>query len=165
MTTAYIALGSNLGDSIQHVNMAILALGQMKNTKLLMASSLYKSEPIDADGDDYVNAVVKIETHLNAYELLAELQKLETQAGRASSIARLHLHNAPRTLDLDILLYGDASISSATLTVPHPRMLARAFVLLPLKEIAPDLVNEQDERAVKNQIIEALESTHRVHVN
>ena len=165
MTIAYVALGSNLGDSVQYVKAAILALGQMSQTKLLLASSLYKSKPVDANGDDYVNAVAKLETELNAYELLAELQELETQAGRASPVDRAHLHNAPRTLDLDILLYGDGQINSESLMVPHPRMCQRAFVLLPLKEIAPDLVSEQDLQAVKDQIIQALESTHRLSAN
>ncbi len=118
-----------------------------------MASSLYESKPVDASGDDYINAVVKIETKLNAFDLLAELQNLEGQAGRALPQDRTHLHNAPRTLDLDILLYGDGAIDSAKLTVPHPRMRSRAFVLLPLAEIAPQLVSAADLQAVQDQII------------
>jgi 2-amino-4-hydroxy-6-hydroxymethyldihydropteridine diphosphokinase len=125
-------------------------------TIVVVASSLYKSKPVDASGGDYVNAVIKIETKLNAFELLAELQKLEVQAGRASPADRAHLHNAPRSLDLDILLYGEAHISSRTLTIPHPRMRGRAFVLLPLVEIAPELVSASDVQAVQNQRIHKL---------
>jgi 2-amino-4-hydroxy-6-hydroxymethyldihydropteridine diphosphokinase len=153
MVTAYIALGSNLGDPARSVQLARLAIGGILEVKLDLASSLYKSQPVDASGDDYVNAVVKIETSLNAYALLAELQKLESLAGRASPQDRAHLHNAPRTLDLDILLYGDGRMDSATLTIPHPRMRGRAFVLLPLAEIAPALVSAADLQAVQNQAI------------
>ena len=156
MVTAYLALGSNLGDPARSVQLARLAVGGIPQTRVDMASSLYLSQPVDASGDDYVNAVLKIETSLDAYELLAELQKLEIQAGRASPQDRAHLHNAPRTLDLDILLYGDAQISSRTLTVPHPRMWQRAFVLVPLAEIAPELVGAADLHAVDKQIIHKL---------
>ena len=102
------------------------------------------------------NAVVKIETKLNAYALLAELQQLERQAGRALPADRVHLHNAPRTLDLDILLYGDARIESATLTVPHPRMWSRAFVLVPLHEIAPELASAEQLATLSAQVISRL---------
>ena len=156
MTTSYIAIGSNLGEPARSVQLARLAVGGILETKLVMASSLYRSKPIDASGDDYVNAVVKIETNLNAYALLAQLQRLESLAGRASPWDRAHLHNAPRTLDLDILLYGDAQISSRTLTIPHLRMRSRAFVLLPLAEIAPEWVSASQLQAVQDQIIHKL---------
>ena len=156
MVTAYLALGSNLDNPAQQVQAARLALGGILQTRLIAASSLYKSKPVDASGDDYVNAVVKIETKLNAYALLAELQQLERQAGRALPADRVHLHNAPRTLDLDILLYGDARIESATLTVPHPRMWSRAFVLVPLHEIAPELANAEQLAALSAQVISRL---------
>jgi 2-amino-4-hydroxy-6-hydroxymethyldihydropteridine diphosphokinase len=156
MVTAYLALGSNLDGPAQRVGAARLAVGGITQTTVAMASSLYKSKPVDASGDDYVNAVVKIETGLNAYELLAELQRLEGQAGRALPADRAHLHNAPRTLDLDILLYGDARIESATLTVPHPRMWIRAFVLVPLHEIAPELVSAEQLAALSAQVISRL---------
>lgn len=156
MVTAYLALGSNLDNPAQQVQAARLALGGILQTRLIATSSLYKSKPVDASGDDYVNAVVKIETKLNAYALLAELQQLERQAGRALRADRAHLHNAPRTLDLDILLYGDARIESATLTVPHPRMWIRAFVLLPLHEIAPELVSAERLAALSAQVISRL---------
>lgn len=151
MVTAYLALGSNLGDPVQSVPMARLAIGGIPQTTVDAASSLYRTKPIDASGDDYVNAVVKIETNLGAYELLAQMQKLEMEAGRASPHERAYLHNAPRTLDLDILLYGDAQIDSVTLTVPHPRMWQRAFVLVPLHEIAPELVSRLQLSLVADQ--------------
>jgi 2-amino-4-hydroxy-6-hydroxymethyldihydropteridine diphosphokinase len=93
---------------------------------------------------------------LNAYELLAELQQLERLAGRALPADRAHLHNAPRTLDLDILLYGDARMSSRTLIIPHPRMWQRAFVLLPLSEIAPELFIAEQLATVRDHEIKRL---------
>ena len=156
MAIVYLALGSNLGDPVRSVQLARLAVGGIPQTNLVLASSLYKSKPVDAAGDDYVNAVVKIETELNAYQLLAELQRLEGLAGRALPADRVHLHNAPRTLDLDILLYGEACMSSQTLTIPHPRMWQRAFVLVPLAEIAPKLVSTADLQAVQQQMIQKL---------
>jgi 2-amino-4-hydroxy-6-hydroxymethyldihydropteridine diphosphokinase len=156
MVTAYIALGSNLGDPARNVQLARFAVGTIPQTTVVVASSLYQSKPVDASGDDYINAVVKIETNLNAYDLLVELQKLECLSGRASPADRASQHNAPRTLDLDILLYGEATIDSATLTVPHPRMRQRAFVLVPLAEIGPDLVSASELRALQYQSIERL---------
>jgi 2-amino-4-hydroxy-6-hydroxymethyldihydropteridine diphosphokinase len=156
MVTAYLALGSNLDGPAQRVGAARLAVGGIPQTTVAMASSLYRSKPVDASGGDYINAVVKIETGLNAYELLAELQRLEGQAGRALPADRAHLHNAPRTLDLDVLLYGDARIESTTLTVPHPRMWVRAFVLVPLHEIAPELVSAEQLAALSAQVISRL---------
>ncbi len=156
MVVAYIAIGSNLDNPASRARAARLAVRGIPQTTAVMASSLYKSKPVDASGDDYVNAVIKIETGLNAYELLAELQQLEYQAGRALPQDRAHLHNAPRTLDLDVLLYGDARIESATLTVPHPRMWSRAFVLVPLHEIAPELVSVDHLQAVSEQLISRL---------
>lgn len=107
----------------------------MPRTRLLARSSLYRSSPIDAGGPDYLNAVAQIATGLNARELLTHLRAIEQQLGRE----RL-FRNAPRTLDLDLLLYGDEIIATPELTVPHPRLQQRAFVLVPLAELAPDLV-------------------------
>jgi 2-amino-4-hydroxy-6-hydroxymethyldihydropteridine diphosphokinase len=156
MVTSYLALGSNLGDPARRVEQAVLAIADIPQTILDKASSLYSSKPVDATGDDYVNAVVKIETELNAYELLEQLQQLEAQAGRALPKDRTHLHNAPRTLDLDILLYGEGQIESTNLSVPHPRMWQRAFVLVPLFEIAPELVSTQDLLAVRAQAVQRI---------
>ena len=129
---AYIGIGANLGAAALQVRQAIAALGNLPHTRLSGCSSLYASAPLDAGGDDYVNAVARIDTGLAAQDLLLALQALEMAAGRARPY-----FNAPRTLDLDLLLYGEEKIDSAMLTVPHPRMLQRAFVLVPLLEIDP----------------------------
>jgi 2-amino-4-hydroxy-6-hydroxymethyldihydropteridine diphosphokinase len=113
---------------------------------------LYASAPIDSSGPDYINAVVAVQTLLTAPQLLVQLQSIETQAGRERPY-----RNAPRTLDLDLLLYGQACIQSPALTVPHPRMWERAFVVLPLAEIAPDRVSADALARVDGQTIQRLE--------
>lgn len=130
--TAFVGIGSNLGDARSHVQRALLQLGTLDKTMLSGQSSLFRSTPVGADGDDYINAVARIETRLSAQELLHELQVLEIAAGRERPYP-----NAPRTLDLDLLLYGQQIISSESLAVPHARMMQRAFVLLPLLQIDP----------------------------
>ena len=134
MTRAYVGLGANLGDASATLEAASDALAHLPGTRLLTRSSLYISAPIDAAGPDFVNAVAALDTTLEAYTLLLELQEIERRHGRQRPY-----RNAPRTLDLDLLLFGDACIASSALTVPHPRMTQRAFVVLPLAEIAPDL--------------------------
>ena len=131
--TAYVALGANLGDPVSALARAVSAITALPGTRLCRQSSLYCSAPVDSSGPDYVNAAVEILTAFSAPDLLIQLQKIEQSEGRERP-----WRNAPRTLDLDILLYGAATISSPALTVPHPRMLQRAFVLLPLAEIAPN---------------------------
>lgn len=130
--TAYIGLGSNLGDAQRNVQHALAALDQLVDTRVTAQSSLFRTAPIDADGDDYINAVARVTTALPAAALLQALLQLEQTCGRERSY-----QNAPRTLDLDLLLYGDQIISSPSLTVPHPRMTTRAFVLIPLLQIDP----------------------------
>ncbi len=149
--TAYIGLGANLGDAAQALRDALAAIGALPQTTLTRHSSLYRTAPIDAAGPDYVNAVAQVATHLSAPELLAQLQRLELQAGRQRPY-----RNAPRTLDLDLLLFGDGRIESAALTVPHPRMRARAFVLVPLAEVAPQRVPPDWLAAVAGQALERL---------
>ena len=117
-------------------------------TGLANRSSLYRSAPVDAGGPDYINAVIEVRTSLTAPDLLAQLQRIEQGAGRTRPY-----RNAPRTLDLDLLLYGSGSIASERLTVPHPRMGERAFVLLPLAEIAPQAVPPEALAAVTSQVI------------
>lgn len=131
-TTAFVGLGANLGDARGNVLRAIGQLATLRDTQLSGQSSLFRTAPVDADGDDYINAVVRLETQLAADDLLRELQALEQAAGRARPYA-----NAPRTLDLDLLLYGRQQICSEALRVPHPRMAQRAFVLIPLLQIDP----------------------------
>jgi 2-amino-4-hydroxy-6-hydroxymethyldihydropteridine diphosphokinase len=145
---AYVGLGANLGDAAAALRAAMEALGAMPVTTLTRRSSLYRSAPVDASGPDFVNAVVEISTALCATDLLAQLQRIEQTAGRERPYV-----NAPRTLDLDLLLYGDASMQSERLTVPHPRLLQRAFVLLPLAEIAPQRVTPGQLLAVVEQSI------------
>lgn len=152
--TAYIGIGANLGNALQAVRRAIEDLSRVPCVQLLKASSLYRTAPIDSSGPDYINAVVAVKTTLSAPDLLHSLQALERSAGRVRPY-----HNAPRTLDLDLLLYGQAKITSAELTVPHPRMWSRAFVLLPLQEIAPGLVTLQAVAQLGDQCIEKLNSS------
>jgi 2-amino-4-hydroxy-6-hydroxymethyldihydropteridine diphosphokinase len=149
--TAYIALGANLGDAQATVLRAVDDIAKLPDTQVTQRSSLYQTAPMDSSGPDYINAVVQISTTLPAPVLLMRLQNLEQQAGRQRPHA-----NAPRTLDLDILLYGSASIHSTHLTVPHPRMWQRAFVLMPLHEIAPTLVTVQQLAAVAHQMCTVL---------
>jgi 2-amino-4-hydroxy-6-hydroxymethyldihydropteridine diphosphokinase len=148
---AFVGLGANLGDAQQTLRDAIAALGRLAGTQLVRASRVYRSAPVDAGGPDFLNAVAQVSTRLSAPELLAQLQQLEQAAGRERPY-----RNAPRTLDLDLLHFGDARIASATLTVPHPRWRERAFVLLPLQELAPGRVAPADLAAVAGQRIAPL---------
>lgn len=148
----FIALGANLGDAHAQVLAAaseVAALGLPGSSSL---SALYVSPPWQADGPDYVNAVIGIDTSLTPPHLLEALQAIEAVNGRVRSYT-----NAPRTLDLDVLLYGNGSVQSPQLTVPHPRMWERAFVVLPLHDVAPHLVSEAQLQAVAGQPISCLE--------
>lgn len=131
---AWVGLGANLGDARAALAVAFEALGRIDATRLLRRSSLYRSAPIDSSGPDYLNAVAELETALAPHDLLARLQAIELAQGRERPY-----RNAPRTLDLDLLLYADALIDTPTLVVPHPRLHERAFVLHPLAELAPGL--------------------------
>ena len=127
---AWVGIGANLGDAAATVAAAIDAIGRLPTTRLLARSSLWCSAPVDATGPDFVNAAASIETRLEPHRLLHELLQLEVAHGRQRPYP-----NAPRTLDLDLLLYGGRVIDDAELTLPHPRMHQRAFVLAPLAEI------------------------------
>jgi 2-amino-4-hydroxy-6-hydroxymethyldihydropteridine diphosphokinase len=146
--TAYIALGSNLGDSRATVLQALNAIADLDGLALTRQSSLYGSAPVDAGGDNYVNAVVEVQTWLKPHALLANLHTIEDAAGR-----RRPFPNAPRTLDLDILLYDELELNDVDLVIPHPRMWIRAFVLRPLAEIAPRLVSKKHLQAVAYQSV------------
>lgn len=132
---AYIGIGANLGDARANVLDAVERLGKLPGAALEAVSSLYRTAPIDSSGDDYINAVARLSTSLPAQQLLEALFDIERAHGRERPY-----YNAPRTLDLDLLLYGDEQIATAALTVPHPRMHQRAFVLMPLLELAPAVV-------------------------
>jgi 2-amino-4-hydroxy-6-hydroxymethyldihydropteridine diphosphokinase len=146
--TAYIGLGANLGDARATVLQALHAIADLDGLALTRQSSLYGSAPVDAGGDDYVNAVVEVQTRLKPHALLAQLHTIEDAAGR-----RRPFRNAPRTLDLDILLYDAMELNDADLVIPHPRMWQRAFVLRPLAEIAPKLVSTRQLQAVADQSV------------
>jgi 2-amino-4-hydroxy-6-hydroxymethyldihydropteridine diphosphokinase len=129
----------------------VQALSNAPGVSRVRASRLYRSAPVEANGPDFINAVVELQTTLSAPALLDALQAIENAAGRQRPYP-----NAPRTLDLDLLLYGCASVSSPRLRVPHPRMGQRAFVLQPLAELAPERVTAEQLRAVADQSIEPL---------
>lgn len=150
---AYIGLGANLGDARAQLQSALRGLGQLPETQMLRVSHGYRTAPVDATGPDYLNAVAELLTGLEPYGLLAQLQRLEQLAGRERPY-----RNAPRTLDLDLLLYGDLRQNDPVLTLPHPRMRERAFVLVPLAEIAPALVAPEDLARVQTQAIERQET-------
>lgn len=138
MTLAYIGMGANLGDARNTLLTAAQELSALPGIVSLRLSRFYRSAPIESSGPDYVNAVAAVETTLDAHALLDHLQAIEEHHGRLRPY-----RNAPRTLDLDLLLYGTQSIGDARLTVPHPRMHLRAFVLRPLADLAPDLTLRQ----------------------
>jgi len=136
VTVAYVGIGSNLDEPRSHVQLAFEDLDRIPGTGVVKRSSLYRSGPVGyADQPDFVNAVAEIQTGLPASRLLAELKEIEARHGRRRSFK-----NAPRTLDLDILLYGEVTLSLAHLTLPHPRMHERAFVLKPLMEISSEII-------------------------
>lgn len=137
MTAVYIGIGANLGNPIVTMEQATLALAKLPETNLLLHSRLYRSKPLGpSDQPDYSNAVALIDTTLSPLALLDELQALEIRLGRQPS----HLRWGPRVIDLDILLYGQEIIQHERLTIPHPGLDKREFVLYPLAEIAPDLI-------------------------
>jgi 2-amino-4-hydroxy-6-hydroxymethyldihydropteridine diphosphokinase len=133
-TTAYIGLGANLGDARDTLSKALNALAQLPSIVNVQRSAYYRSAPVQANGPDFVNAVAKLETTLPPKSLLAALQNVENDFGRQRPYK-----NAPRTLDIDLLLYDDLVMDDPVLTLPHPRLHERAFVLLPLKNLAPEL--------------------------
>jgi 2-amino-4-hydroxy-6-hydroxymethyldihydropteridine diphosphokinase len=144
--TAFVALGANLGDAQAMLARSIADIGAMAGVQLLRRSSLYRTAPVDSSGPDYINAVVALATTRTAPDLMTGLLELEQAALRERPY-----RNAPRTLDLDLLLYGSARIDSAMLQLPHPRMWQRAFVLVPLAQIAPELVSEWQLQQVADQ--------------
>ena len=145
MAIAFIALGSNLQDPVQQVKRAFDAIAHLSETALLKQSSLYRTAPVGYDNQpDFINAVVKAKTTLAPEALMRHLLAIETQFGRERPFP-----NAPRILDLDLLLYNGLCMQSDLLTLPHPRMQDRGFVMLPLAEIAADLVLPSGESVVE----------------
>ncbi len=131
---AYVGIGANLGFARDAVLNALADLSRLPDTEFVSASGLYRTAPVDGEGPDYINAVAELQTRLPSNALLLALQAIETRHGRVRTT-----RNAPRTLDLDLLLYGNGLIATPDLVVPHPRMAQRAFVLQPLIEIAGDI--------------------------
>lgn len=144
----YVGLGANLGDRGEALLQALRAMAALPQTQLLAVSSLYSSAPVDATGPDYLNAVAALQTQQSPEAFLQALQTVELAAGRERPY-----RNAPRTLDLDILLWGNAKLDTPALTVPHPRMYERAFVLLPLAQLDASLVRADQLAAVADQRI------------
>jgi 2-amino-4-hydroxy-6-hydroxymethyldihydropteridine diphosphokinase len=134
--TAYIGLGANQGDVLESLKAALESLRSIEQSSLVAVSPFYKSAPIDASGPDYLNAVAQLETSLEPYALLLHLLDIELMLGRKRRGGK---KNAPRNVDLDLLLVDDLIIQSTPLTLPHPRLHVRAFVLKPLLDLAPDI--------------------------
>ena len=158
---AYIGLGSNQGEIVEALNSAIESLRSLEQTEVVAISPFYRSAPIDAPGPDFLNAVAKVETALEPYALLLHLLDIELMLGRKRRGLK---KNAPRNVDLDLLLVGDMIVQSTPLTLPHPRLHLRAFVLRPLLDLAPEIrIPGQGPAAafldaVEDQKIEPLEA-------
>ena len=149
--SAWVGLGANLGDARGALRDAVRAMGALPGTQVRQVSSLYRSAPVDAGGPDYLNAVAQLQTTLAPLALLHALQAIEQAAGRERPY-----RNAPRTLDLDLLLYGEERLDGAELTLPHPRIAERAFVLRPLADLAPGRVAAAALQAVAAQPLQRL---------
>lgn len=156
-STVYLGLGANLGNASATVVAAFADLRQLPGTHGHRCSALFRSDPVDADGPGYINAVACFETAMSPHSVLAAIQRIEDRHGRQRSY-----RNAPRTLDLDLLLHGQVSLSTPELTIPHPRLHERAFVLVPLFSLEPSLVVPDHGpirsmlAAVSDQVVERL---------
>jgi 2-amino-4-hydroxy-6-hydroxymethyldihydropteridine diphosphokinase len=150
---AFIGLGANAGDPLAQIDQAFDALLKLPATVGLQRSRLYRTAPWQAQGPDFINAMVQLETQLSAPELWVQMQRIEQAAGRIRPF-----HHAPRTLDLDLIFYGQAVINSPALVLPHPRWRERAFVLRPLSDLAPERILASDWAAVEDQHITPLET-------
>ncbi len=137
----FVALGGNLGDVFAAMRAALRSLRRLGSTEVVASSWLYRSAPVDADGPDFLNAVVELRTRLEPQALLERLLDLEVRFGRQreSGLAGKSGRHEARTLDLDLLMVGDRRVNTPTLELPHPRLHQRSFVLAPLSDIAPDL--------------------------
>ena len=148
---AFIGLGANAGDPLTQIEQAMAALMSLPATVGLQRSRLYRTAPWQAQGPDFINAMVQLDTQLSAPELWVQMQRIEQAAGRIRPY-----HHAPRTLDLDLIFYGQAVINSPALVLPHPRWRERAFVLRPLSDLAPERILASDWAAVAGQEITPL---------
>lgn len=136
LADVYVGLGSNLNDPLKQIHSALTALAHLPKTVLITASPLYQSDPMGPQNQPvFINAVAQLQTTLSPFELLDVLHQIEQRQGRQRTV-----HWGPRTLDLDILLYGQEQIATSTLVIPHDGLKERVFVLYPLADIAPDLI-------------------------
>ena len=148
---ACVAFGANLGDALATVKQALRDVAGLPQTQLVKTSSLYRSAPYEAQGPDFINAVALVQTQLTPLALLHALQALELKNGRERPYI-----NAPRSLDLDVIFYGDVTLATPELSLPHPRWHERAFVLRPLAEVWPERVSAAQLAAVQHQVIQRM---------
>ncbi len=159
MIDAFIGIGTNLGDRKKHISEALERLGKRTDIKIIKSSSLYVTEPIGYVGQDwFLNCVVEVMTTMPPRELLKHCQSIEEHMGRTRT-----MQWGPRIIDLDILLYNDAVIEDEELTIPHPNMDKRRFVLIPLVEIAPDVIHPGINKTVTD-LLKHLDDAHKVDV-
>ncbi len=159
METAFISIGSNLGNKLENCKNAITSIEKETESKIKAVSDFYKTEPVDyTDQDWFVNGVVKIETPLSPYDLLKKLRSIEKDAGRIEKKIRF----GPRVLDLDILLFSDVVINLSDLVIPHPRMYKRCFVLKPLCDIGSEIVHPVFKKDMKKLLQEIDDTDQRV---
>ena len=157
-SNVFIALGSNQGDRELNLLRAIAEIGKLTLTRITALSSFYETEPVGpVKQENFLNAVLRLETPLSPHEILAELQRIETMVFKR----KRSVHWGPRPMDLDILLFGDLVLSEEELTIPHPRLHERGFVLVPLGEIAPDFVHPLMKKKV-SELLASLDSPERV---
>ena len=157
----YIGFGSNLGDRLGDCRAALNALGGLPNTQITTVSSIYETEPVCAQGPWFLNGVVELSTALDPEELLESCQEIEARLGRTQHLTPDSSIASPRTIDLDLLLYGEAVFNTPTLKIPHPRMHERAFVLIPLAEIAPKGWHPVLQKNI-SELLAQLKDTHEV---
>lgn len=157
MHIAYLSLGSNINNPLEQIKIALKEIDNIPEINLLNISSLYKTPPIGPKQPDFINAAIKINTSLSAHDLLTKMQEIEQAHHRKREI-----HWGPRTLDIDIILFNKEQISTERLTVPHPFMQERAFVLVPLLEIEPML--ETPQHGSLQEILNKLPERHEIQI-